>query len=106
MRGIYRSHKQSFYEAEQQKMNTDLFKSKLRERMWKIEGINAEAKNLHSLKRAKYRGLTNMQIQAYMIGVVLNLKRLMTSLYSYYCWIFSCYVPIKLIKPQQILKVT
>ena len=57
-------------------MNTDLFKSKLHERMWKIEGINAEAKNLHSLKRAKYRGLTNMQIQAYMIGVVLNLKRL------------------------------
>ena len=76
IRHIYRSHKQSFYETEQQKMNTDLFKSKLHERMWKIEGINAEAKNLHSLKRAKYRGLTNMQIQAYMIGVVLNLKRL------------------------------
>ena len=76
IRHIYRSHKQSFYETEQQKMNTDLFKSKLHERMWKIEGINAEAKNLHSLKRAKYRGFTNMQIQAYMIGVVLNLKRL------------------------------
>ena len=32
--------------------------------------------NLHALKRAKYRGLSKVQIQAYMTGVVQNLKRL------------------------------
>ena len=76
IRHIYRSHSQSLYEAEQQRMKTKLFKIKLRERRWKIEGINAEAKNLHVLKRAKYRGLAKVQIQAYMTGIVQNLKRL------------------------------
>ncbi|MEA0971507.1 hypothetical protein Megvenef_01487 [Candidatus Megaera venefica] len=49
-----------------------------------------------------------MQIQAYMIGVVLNLKRLVQAStgYHYYYWIFSYSVSIKLIKPLQILKVT
>lgn len=107
IRHIYRSHKQSFYEAEQHKMNTDLFKSKLYERMWKIEGINTEAKNLHSLKRAKYRGLTNMQIQAYMIGVVLNLKRLIQAyvliiIIEYFCILVS----VSLIQHPRILKIT
>jgi transposase len=76
IRHIYRSHNQSFFEIEQQRMQTPGFIKKMKERMWKIEGINAEAKNLHALKRAKYRGLSKVQIQAYMTGAVQNLKRL------------------------------
>ncbi len=53
-----------------------LFKAKLRERMWSMEGLFAEAKNFHSLDRARYRRLSKMQIQAYMISAVQNLKRL------------------------------
>ena len=57
-------------------MPTAYFKSKLDERMWKIEGLFAEAKNNHGLRRAKYRGRDKMQIQAYMTAFVQNLKRL------------------------------
>ena len=43
---------------------------------WKMEGIISEAKQRHCLSRAKYRGLMKTQIQAYMVGSVLNMKRL------------------------------
>jgi len=46
------------------------------ERQWKMEGIFAEAKNNHGLDRARYRGRMKMQIQAYMIASVQNLKRM------------------------------
>ena len=58
-------------------MKTPEFIERMKERMWKVEGINAEAKNLHALKRVKYRGLPKVQIQAYMTGAVQNLKRLL-----------------------------
>lgn len=54
------------------------FKKKLWQRMWKMEGIFAEAKSHHGLRRARYRGRTKMQIQVYMISTVQNLKRLAT----------------------------
>jgi hypothetical protein len=53
-----------------------LFQQNLIERMWKMEGIISEAKNLNGLSRAKYRGLKKTQIQAYMVASALNLKRL------------------------------
>ncbi len=56
---------------------TPLFAEKLKARMWKIEGLFAEAKVNHCLNRAKNRGLAKVQIQAYMIGMVQNLKRLL-----------------------------
>lgn len=34
----------------------------MKERMWKVKSINAEAKNLYTLKRVKYRGLSKVQI--------------------------------------------
>ena len=46
------------------------------ERQWKMEGIFAEGKDNHGLDRARYRGRAKMQIQAYMIAVVQNLKRM------------------------------
>ncbi|MBI2607198.1 MAG: transposase, partial [Deltaproteobacteria bacterium] len=55
---------------------TDDFKSRMRERMWKIEGLFAEGKGNHGLKRAKYRGRSKAQIQSYVIAAVQNLKRL------------------------------
>jgi transposase len=52
------------------------FRAKLWERMWRMEGIFAEGKNHHGLRRAKYRGLSKVQAQVYMISTVQNLKRL------------------------------
>lgn len=39
-----------------------------------------ELKNYHCLSKAKYRGLDNMQIQAYIAAVVINIKRLVNFL--------------------------
>ncbi len=55
---------------------TEEFKKMRGERQWEMEGTFAEAKNNHCLGRARYRGRSKMQIQAYMTGVVQNLKRL------------------------------
>jgi transposase len=52
------------------------FRKKLWERMWKMEGIFAEGKSHHGLRRARYRGRWKVQAQVYMISVVQNLKRL------------------------------
>lgn len=56
------------------------FKKKLWQRMWKMEGVFAEAKSHHGMRRARYRGRAKMQIQVYMTSTVQNLKRLAASL--------------------------
>ncbi len=48
----------------------------LRKRKVVCEGINAEAKDNHGLRRAKCRGLVKMQIQLWLTATVMNLKRL------------------------------
>lgn len=58
------------------KSKDPIFKGKLWQRMWKMEGIFAEAKSHHGMRRARYRGRAKMQIQVYMISTVQNLKRL------------------------------
>ncbi len=54
-----------------------------------------ELKNYHSLSKATYRGLNNVQIQAYMAAIVINIKRLVFLLILY--WIY-------LIKINQVLQ--
>lgn len=80
LRKIMRSIYQNFYEKEKSRMKEKAFIEKLQERMWKIEGIIAEAKQFHCLARAKYRGLKKVQIQSYMIGATQNLKRVLSCL--------------------------
>src|SRR5271156_4641667 len=71
----------SIHEALQDKIRIEEkkreFRAKMRERMWKAEGLFAERKNWHGLSRARYRGRAKVQIQAYMVASVLNLKRVM-----------------------------
>jgi hypothetical protein len=76
-------------------METDTFKKKLAERLWKIEGVMNELKNYHGLFKATYRGLNNVQIQAYMAAIVINIKRLV--------FLFILY-SIYLIKIKQVLQ--
>jgi len=45
------------------------------ERKWKIEGLFGEAKNFHGLRRARYRGLKKVSVQALMTAIVQNIKR-------------------------------
>lgn len=73
----------------QKKEQEPEFKSKLRQRMWKQEGLFAEAKSHHGLRRARYRGRWKMQMQVYVISTVQNLKRLAGSVFDGFiaiCW--------------------
>jgi len=75
-RFVYRNPHQDEIDRVKKRQQTEYFKSRLRERKWKIEGLFGEAKENHGLRRAKYRGLDKVQIQLYMTATVLNLKRL------------------------------
>jgi hypothetical protein len=60
-----------------EKERTRTFRIMRGERQWKMEGIFAEGKENHGLGRARYRGRSKVQIQAYMIALVQNIKRMM-----------------------------
>ena len=83
---MLRSLDQDLFEQVQAKMEEPEFGKKLSERMWKMEGLFAEAKQNHCLSRAKYRGRSKVQIQAYLSAMVQNLKRL---LFLLYCWLIA-----------------
>lgn len=57
---------------------TKSFRALYRRRAPVIEGVFAEAKQWHGLRRAWRRGLSKMKIQCLLIATVLNLKRLIT----------------------------
>ena len=81
---------QDLFDEVQLQMNEPNFREKISERMWKCEGLFAEAKQNHCLARAKYRGRSKVQIQAYLFAIVQNLKRL---LFPLYCWLIALYSP-------------
>ena len=64
----------------QRRMKTPSFIAVMKERFWKIENIIAEAKNCHGLKKARYRGLSKAQIQAYFVASAQNIKRMVAAI--------------------------
>jgi IS5 family transposase len=71
-------------------MEEQVFREKLSERMWKVEGLFAEAKQNHGLARARYRGRSKVQIQAYLTAMAQNLKRLVL---LFYLWLVTWCLP-------------
>ncbi|MBS0424966.1 MAG: transposase [Proteobacteria bacterium] len=57
-------------------------------RKWTIEGLFAEAKQFHGLRRARYRGLQKVSIQALMTAMAQNIKRIIKqfNLIGDYVW--------------------
>lgn len=70
------NHHQEIFDAVLEQEKDPLFKKNLRERMWKMEGLFAEGKSFHGLRRARYRGRWKVQAQVYVISTIQNLKRL------------------------------
>ena len=73
---VMRNRNQDLFEEVQTRMRDPTFRLRMSERMWKMEGLFAEAKENHGLARARYRGRSKVQIQSYLSAMVLNLKRL------------------------------
>lgn len=74
-RFVYRGIHQDEVDAVRRRQTTETFRKRLVERKWKIEGLFGEAKQNHSLRRVRYRGLSKAQIQFVMIAIALNCKR-------------------------------
>lgn len=74
-RFVYRGVHQDEVEAVRRRQQTTAFRKRLTERKWKIEGLFGEAKQNHGLRRTRYRGLSKVQIQFFMIAIALNCKR-------------------------------
>jgi transposase len=67
---------------------TEDFRAFYRARAPVIEGVFAEGKQWHGLRRAWRRGLSNMRMQCYLIGAVLNFKRLAAALKIWF-WVLG-----------------
>ena len=74
---LYRNEYKAAIERVRQQQGEEAFQQRMKER---------RAEEQHGLRRAKYRGLEKMQMQAYGIGITQNLKRLAVSLDFYFCW--------------------
>ena len=96
-RFVLRPVDQDIFDEVQAQMNEPTFGDNASERMWKCEGIFAEAKQFHGLARAKYRSRPKVQIQAYLSAIVQNLKRL---LFPLYCWLIACWSRLTRTIPQ------
>ena len=100
-RYVRRSLDQDLFEEVQARMEEPEFRKKLSERMWKAEGLFAEAKQNHGLARARYRGRSKVQIQAYLSAMAQNLKRLV---FLFYYWLVTwkiCWQKIAASPPSQ-----
>jgi len=80
---VKRNLDQDLFEEVLAYMQESTFIERASERMWKCEGLFAESKQYHCLARAKYRGRSKVQIQAYLCAIVQNLKRLLFPLYAW-----------------------
>ena len=81
-----RSLDQDLFDQVQARTRDPEFRKRLSERMWKSEGLFAEAKQHHGLARARYRGRSKVQIQAYLSAMAQNLKRLV---FLFYYWLVT-----------------
>ena len=68
-----------------------LFISKMILRKWTIEGLFAEAKQFHGLRRTRYRGLKKVSIQALMTAMAQNIKRIIKQLLDIH-WLLRRYL--------------
>ena len=69
------------------RQETKAFISKMIVRKWTIEGLFAEAKQFHGLRRARYRGLQKVSIQALMTAMAQNIKRIIKKLLDIYWYL-------------------
>lgn len=89
-RFVLRPNDQDLFDEVQARMRDPTFGQKMSERMWKCEGLFAEAKQNLGLARAGYRGRQEVQIQAYLSATAQNLKRLV---FLFHYWLVARWSP-------------
>jgi transposase len=78
-RALHRSWAQDLVEAAQERVASPLGKRRLVERKTYIEGTFGLAKELHGLRRTRFRGRHRVQIQLWLTAAAMNIKRAVRS---------------------------
>jgi hypothetical protein len=74
-RSLHRAWALDLVEAAQERMASPLGKRRLAERKTRIEGTFGLAKELHGLRRTRFRGRRLVQIQLWLTAAAMNIKR-------------------------------
>jgi transposase len=74
-RSLHRQLVQDLIEAARERIASPLGKRRLRERQVRIEGTFALAKELHGLRRTRFKGSARVQIQLWLTAAAMNIKR-------------------------------
>jgi transposase len=74
-RSIHRSWAQEFVEAAENRLASPLGKQRLVERKIYIEGVFGLAKELHGLRRTRFKGRRRIQIQLWLTAAAMNIKK-------------------------------
>jgi len=74
-RSVFVSHTQLERKEALSFNTTDEYEIMYKEQHWKVEPKNADLKRYNGLRRARYRGLTRVRIQAYLSAIASNFKK-------------------------------
>ena len=74
-RTLHRAWAQAFVEAAEQRLASPVGKRRMAERKTRIEGTFGLAKELHGLRRTRFRGRRWVQIQLWLTAAAMNIKR-------------------------------
>ena len=78
-RTIHRSWAQEFVDIAEDRMGSTLAKKRMAERKTRIEGTFGLAKELHGLRRTRFKGRGRVQIQLWLTAAAMNIKRAVSS---------------------------
>lgn len=73
---IQRSQYQDNFDKINAQVDTPYFKHASRERFYKIEGVFSQAKRLHGLGKAHFRGRNKVQMQSFFTASIMNIKKM------------------------------
>jgi hypothetical protein len=74
-RTIHRSWSQEFVDATAERLASPLGKQRLAERQIYVEGAFGLAKELHGLRRTRFKGRSRVQIQVWLTAAAMNIKK-------------------------------
>ena len=74
-RSLHRQLVQHLIEAAKERTASPLGKRRLRERQVRVEGTFGLAKELHGLRRTRFKGIARVQLQLWMTAAAMNIKR-------------------------------
>lgn len=74
-RTIHRSWAQEFVDTAELRLGSPLGKKRMAERKTRIEGTFGLAKELHGLRRTRFKGRGRVQIQLWLTAAAMNIKR-------------------------------